>query len=246
MPHEHRFHLPPDVLAEGAAMGAAVLEGPEAHHALHVLRARPGDTVRVFDGAGHVASATVTATTRREVTLAVGPVEAHAPPPQRLVLVQALLQREKSMDSLVARCTEVGVAEFRFFHAGNGERIRVKPDKWPRIALESCKQCGRLHLPAFTVHDTLAAALDGAPAPLLMAALEGPATPLRNAITGDAASLLIGPEGDFTAEEEARAMDRGAVRVSLGPYTLRAEVAAAVGSTLALYELGALGPAQAS
>lgn len=238
MPHEHRFYLPPEVLVEGTA----VLDGPEAHHALHVLRVRPGDGVRVFDGAGRAADATVTAATRRDVTLAVGPVEAHPPPPQRLVLVQALLQREKSMESLIARCTEIGVAEFRFFHAGNCERIRVKPEKWPRIALESCKQCGRLHLPAFTVHDRLAAALDRAPAPLLLAALGGPAVPMRDAVAGAAASLLVGPEGDFTAEEEALAAERGALRVSLGRHTLRAEVAAVVGGTLVLYELGALGP----
>jgi 16S rRNA (uracil1498-N3)-methyltransferase len=238
MPHEHRFYLSPEALVEGPA----TLAGHEAHHALHVVRVRPGDAVRVFDGAGRDATATVTSVSRREVELAVGPVTAQPAPAHRFVLVQAVLQREKAMEQVVARATELGVSELRLFQAAHGERPRVKPEKWPRTALESCKQCGRVRLPVFTLHECLEAALTGVPAPLLMASLGQAPVPLRAAVSGQAATLLVGPEGDFSEEERTAAGRAGAVAVSLGPHTLRAEVAAAVGSALVLYELGALGP----
>jgi len=38
-------------------------------------------------------------------------------------------------------------------------------------------------------------------------------------------AVLIGPEGDFTAEEEAQAFAAGFVPVTLGPLVLRAETA---------------------
>ena len=44
----HRFHLPPDQCREPILS----LAGREAHHALHVLRVRRGESVAVLDGAG--------------------------------------------------------------------------------------------------------------------------------------------------------------------------------------------------
>jgi 16S rRNA (uracil1498-N3)-methyltransferase len=42
------------------------------------------------------------------------------------------------------------------------------------------------------------------------------------------ALLLIGPEGGWTPDEIARARERGAQLISLGPRTLRAETAPTV------------------
>jgi 16S rRNA (uracil1498-N3)-methyltransferase len=39
-------------------------------------------------------------------------------------------------------------------------------------------------------------------------------------------TLLTGPEGGFTSEEEASALQHGFVAASLGPFVLRAETAA--------------------
>jgi 16S rRNA (uracil1498-N3)-methyltransferase len=53
--------------------------------------------------------------------------------------------------------------------------------------------------------------------------------------------LLIGPEGDFAPEEVEGALQCGARAVSLGPYTLRSEIAAAVAVAIVQYRLGRLG-----
>ena len=62
-----RFHLP----SAPAAGGRAWLEDDEGRHLARVLRARPGDVVRVFDGAGREASARVVEVERGRVLLEV-------------------------------------------------------------------------------------------------------------------------------------------------------------------------------
>jgi 16S rRNA (uracil1498-N3)-methyltransferase len=62
-----------------------------------------------------------------------------------------------------------------------------------------------------------------------------PAQPIR-------LTLVIGPEGGFSAAEVATALRAGATTVSLGPRILRAETAGPLLTTLALYALGDLGP----
>src|SRR5436305_15334246 len=42
-----RFYHPPPL-----DLGPATLDGPEAHHLIHVLRAKPGLEVTLFDGSG--------------------------------------------------------------------------------------------------------------------------------------------------------------------------------------------------
>ena len=51
----------------------ALLDGPEAHHLLHVMRAEVGTELTLFDGNGGEYPACVTECKRREVQLEVGP-----------------------------------------------------------------------------------------------------------------------------------------------------------------------------
>jgi 16S rRNA (uracil1498-N3)-methyltransferase len=50
---------------------------------------------------------------------------------------------------------------------------------------------------------------------------------------------LVGPEGDFTAEEMQALLAAGAVPVTLGPLVLRCETAAIYALSVLSYELGA-------
>ena len=61
---------------------------------------------------------------------------------------------------------------------------------------------------------------------------------LQDAVSGPRLSLVIGPEGGLAADEVARARERAAVTVSLGPRNLRSETAAvaAVAQAMAILE----------
>ena len=73
---------------------------------------------------------------------------------------------------------------------------------------------------------------------LLLASLQPGAASIKEALakatTHSSVTVLVGPEGDFTPEESAMALQAGAIPVTLGPMILRAE-------TAALYCLSVLG-----
>jgi 16S rRNA (uracil1498-N3)-methyltransferase len=234
--HLHRFYIT-KAPADGAE---AVLEAEEAHHALHVVRLRPGEPVALFDGHGREWLGRVARHTRREVYVSIESMRETPPPAPALTLAQAWLLRDKAIEFLILHGVELGVARFCFFRAERSERSPKTSDKWTRAAIEACKQCGRLWLPEFTVADNLEAALAGATGDRLIAAMDRTPVPLARACTGGDAVMLIGPEGDFTPAEVDAAVALGAHPVSLGATTFRAEFAAIVAATLVRYHQGGL------
>jgi 16S rRNA (uracil1498-N3)-methyltransferase len=239
MLHIYRFHVEQGPTSHDTT---AELSGPEAHHALHVVRLRLGDEIELFDGAGREWDARVVDTTRHAVRVALRECRETPPPPARLTLFQAWLHRDKAVEELVRHGTEIGIAQFVFFPSHHSERKPRVSDRWPRTAIEACKQCRRAWLPTFAAADSLEDALAQAAGTLLVATRELPPVALSHAAVPSEISLFVGPEGDFTEQELGSFIARGANAISLGSATYRSEVAAVLASTLVLYELGQLGP----
>ncbi len=219
-----------------------MLPEDEAHHAVRVLRLRPGEEVALFDGAGVELRGRVTRADKRAVSVEIESVRREAPAEARVALLQAGLKRDRLMEDLVRRGTELGVSEFTFYRAQRSEKEPRLDAKWRRIAVETCKQSGRLWLPEFRVVSGLDDALAETWDSLLVLALDAEPAPLGQAVRGPRVAMLVGPEADFAPEELECAFARGGRPVSLGALTFRSEVAAEVGLTLVLYELGLLGP----
>jgi 16S rRNA (uracil1498-N3)-methyltransferase len=236
--HVYRFYC--DDLGGGTS--PIRLDGAEAHHALHVVRAKVGDSVACFDGRGREAVGVVTAADRGVVAIEPESVVQSPPLPYELTVAVAWLHREKSLEELIRRGTEIGVTRFVFFRGKHSERAPKASEKWTRWAVESCKQCGRSWLPGFGVVRNLGAVLDGVDGVVLIATQHQAPVSIGEVVKGKSPTIVIGPEGDFSGDELALAESRGANPVSLGTNTFRSEVAATVLATLVLYEMGALQP----
>ncbi len=238
MPHLHRFHVSPEDLRADRI----TLPEDEAHHALRVARVRVGDRVALFDGQGMEALGEVVAAGPERVTVSCETRREKPRSLRRLTLAQAWLNREKSIEPIVSRGTELGVDRFVFFKGERSERAARLQEKWARQAIESCKQSGRLWLPEFELADDLGGVLAAAGGRVLIATKDREAAPLKEAI-GDEGDVLVlvGPEGDFSEAELQSAVKAGAAPISLGEYTLRSEVAATLAVSLIQYELGELG-----
>jgi 16S rRNA (uracil1498-N3)-methyltransferase len=239
MPHLHRFYIDPEAIGDAAAE----LSGAEAHHALHVVRIREGDEVALFDGRGGRWRGRVVKRGRGEVQFELLEAERVEPPPVRLTLVQAMLRRDKALEALARRVTELGVARVVLFEAERSERPAKVHDKVRNAAVEAAKQCGQAWLPAWRTAGCLEEALGEGEGGLLVATADRPPVPLTEAL-GETASpaVVVGPAGDLTGEELERALARGGQPISLGEITFRAEQAAALACALVMYERGRLGP----
>lgn len=223
-----RFHLPPQAWQEDPA-----LTGDEARHLSQVLRMKPGDLVVVFDGHGRRASAEVLSVSRDRVPLKLGEILPSRAPLPAITLAQAI-PKGKNMDLIVQKSVELGIAaiqplvtRYTVVQPGDG-----KSEKWRRNALEACKQCGQDTLPEIAEpvsYDRWVSSQAEAPGLKLIASLAPGARPMRAVLRDHPgtiqATLLVGPEGDFSVEETTAALAAGFLPISLGSIVLRVETA---------------------
>jgi 16S rRNA (uracil1498-N3)-methyltransferase len=149
------------------------------------------------------------------------------------------------MEWAIQKATEVGVAAI---HPLSGERAETPPptparlERWRRIALAACKQCGRRTVPRIEPFEALPAPGPGVVALLLdTGPSPRPITERIEASGGGAVWLAVGPEGGFSAGETARSVENGWLASGLGPRTLRAETAGVVAAAIVLNLRGDLG-----
>ena len=247
----HRFYLPP----ERCTGKAFRLEGREAHHALHVLRLKPGDPVTVLDGAGQVYDCAVENSGRDAVALSVRQTESTPPPPCALTLIQAI-PKGKLFEDILQKSVELGVRRVvpilseRVVAQFDGGAAEKKRDKWQQVAVEAIKQCGAAWLPRVEAPVTPAAfiAREEKFDLLLVGSLQRerrhPREVWRAFETAhgrrpQSVGVWIGPEGDFTPAELEAIMTAGAQPISLGPLVLRVETAAIYCLSFLNYELTA-------
>jgi len=213
----------------------ARLVGNEAHHLAHVMRARPGDLVTLFDGSGAEFTGRVETVGRAEIVVAVlarNPVDRESP--VRLTLGVALPKGDRQR-WLVEKATELGVArlvpletERSGEHSTASSLVRLR-----RAVIEAAKQCGRNRLMEIAAPQPLSDFLDAEPSSSLRVIAQpgeqgwGGLLAKQSTDTDPrAAAMAVGPEGGFTAAEHEAAVAAGWQPVGLGPRILRVETAA--------------------
>ena len=223
-----RFFLTPS-----AWLTEPALSGDEARHLSQVLRMKAGDSIIVFDGHGRRASAEILNISRDRIPLKLKEILPSRTPLPVITLAQAI-PKGKNMDLIVQKSVELGISAIQplitrntVVQPGDG-----KSEKWRRKALEACKQCGQDNLPVIAeplAFDPWLSTQADTPGLKLIASLAPEALPLRQILHAHPATLqatlLVGPEGDFSPEETAAAIAAGFHPASLGSIVLRVETA---------------------
>ncbi|GMV22970.1 MAG: ribosomal RNA small subunit methyltransferase E [Acidimicrobiia bacterium] len=224
-------------LPEGLSdVPSATLPESVTHYLATVVRLRAGDEIGVFDGHGHEWRARIAAVTRRSVDLVDVRIATPVPEPVVRVTVGVGLLKGEQMDDVVRDLTALGAARIVPLitdhvavssRAWRGDRAR---ERWHRVAAAAAAQCGRAVVPLISDATPLAALLEE-PDDYRLAAVEpgapGLVAPAWTPVPGSAL-LLVGPEGGWSAAELEQCARGDVARLSLGPRTLRAELAPAV------------------
>lgn len=225
-----RFYCPTSL------MNGTPVDLPEtvAHH-LHVLRMQPGDALTLFDGRGGQYAATLADIGKRRASATIRSHEAvEVELPYALTLAQGLPEGSK-MDWIIEKAVELGVARIEPLAAQrsvvrlSGERAEKRHLHWEGVIVAASEQCGRNRLaqlaPVAEVGRWLAAP-SPAPRILLSPRADQSLAAWAQARPPQALTLMVGPEGGFSREEEDAALAAGALALSVGPRVLRTETAA--------------------
>ncbi len=208
----------------------AVLNQDESNHCRHVLRAKAGDCIHVFDGLGTEWTARITSIHRNAVTVEiVEQLSSQTSLPRVPLTVAVALPKGERQKWLIEKLTELGTDQMvpLITSRGVAEATESARTRLERAVVEACKQCGRNTLMSIRAPASLQALPELFPSQKkLIAHPDGYPLTSHSILNEQACLIAIGPEGGFTTEELDVAATLGFYKVSLGPHILRVETAA--------------------
>ncbi len=202
----------------------------EARHATRVLRLKEGDELHLVDGRGTRCVARITVATNHQCLYEI--VERVSERPTwkgHLHLALAPTKMMERTEWLAEKATEVGLDELSLLDCRWSERRQVKTDRLEKILVAAMKQSHKATLPRLNGMTPFADFVteERVGQKFICHCHEGDKPFLLDVLDGaEDATVLVGPEGDFSPEEVALALQHGYRAVSLGPSRLRTETAA--------------------
>ncbi len=216
------------------------LSADNKHHAVRVLRLKKGDAITLFNGYGGEYSARIETINKSGTTALIESFHGiECESPIKIELAQAICITEK-MDWIIQKTVELGVTSIQPISTARSivhlsdERSSKRLQHWQKIVISACEQCGRNVIPQVfpliplpqwlsqkkstqSAHDLHLMLSTTAPT-----GLRDISRPTENAKV----SLVIGPEGGFTQEEETAIVHSGFAPIRIGKRILRTESAA--------------------
>ncbi|MDR0618860.1 MAG: 16S rRNA (uracil(1498)-N(3))-methyltransferase [Bacteroidales bacterium] len=216
----------------------AIFSPEESTHIVKALRKKRGSKICFTDGAGFLYEGEIITANVRLVEIRI--INIKSPDAAGLPPIHIIVAPTKNIDRIewfVEKATEVGVAEISFIVTENSERRILKTDRLKKIAVSAMKQSNQLWLPKINELTTLQTILNKAQSfsggrffgycnDESLRKIKKP-IPYNEAISKNIpATILIGPEGDFTENEARKCIEAGFSPVVLTKTRLRTETAA--------------------
>jgi 16S rRNA (uracil1498-N3)-methyltransferase len=213
-----------------------VLDETEGHHIYKVLRLGPGDAVELFDGDGTLAEGAIESADRRGVRVRIVNRREEPPRPNRRIILATSMPKGQRFEQVIEQATELGVDRIvpvvfeRTIKQASGPSAL---QRYHKIAVSACKQCGRNRLPQMDepldLDDCLSMIRSDYPtAAMLFGGFSAKSVPLSEWSMPDVDAIaFIGPEGGLNEQEQELLLAAGSVEVRLCDSVLRIETAAA-------------------
>ena len=210
------------------------LSEEEATHALRVLRLNAGSGLEITDGKGMLYNAKVASVAGKHCYIEA--VEATLMPKNWQGNIHIAIAPTKNMDRIewfVEKATEIGVTEFVPLVGEHSERRTIKHEREEKVITSAVKQSLKAYHPYLaeitSFEEVVAREFSGRKFIAHCGEAIGEKRYLASTLRkGEDALILIGPEGDFSHEEVALAVQNGFEEITLGTQRFRTETAAVV------------------
>lgn len=230
---EERYFYQPDI-----ALGELTKE--DTQHAVRVLRMTEGDELWLMDGKGVFYKAEITVASNHRCAYRILETLPQEPAWNgHLHLAMAPTKLNDRTEWFAEKATEIGVDEMSFLDCQFSERRMLKTERIDKIVISAMKQSRKAWKPVVNEMQSFKSFVETERSGQKFIchchedADENGLRPkvkpfLFDVLKAEDATVLIGPEGDFSPEEVRLAETRGYKAVSLGRSRLRTETAALV------------------
>jgi len=209
---------------------SCTLDETESRHCARVLRMSKGDRVNLIDGKGVFCEGLITDPDPRACMIRITDrKEEFEKRNYRLHIAISPLKNPDRFEWFVEKSVEIGVDELTPLICRNTEKPGIKKDRINNIIVSAMKQSIKAYRPVLNDPQDFSE-FTGREYSGLKIIAHCSQSQQRSAITdiyskGNDAVIMIGPEGDFSDDEIAVAIEKGFRPVHLGRSRLRTETA---------------------
>lgn len=210
------------------------LDEDNSRHIVQVLRMQEGDLLHLTDGLGHLMTAEISHSHKKHATVQVKQLDKQERHTRKVCMAVSLLKNNNRLEWFFEKAAEMGVHQIVPLLCDRTEKPHFKTERFRSILISAMLQSQQSWLTELGEPQKFSSFIKtvipgkGYIAHCLS---EDKKIGIAHIPSLENIIMLIGPEGDFTPNEIALAMEQGCQPVSLGKTRLRTETAALVAST---------------
>ena len=217
-----------------------VLDEDTSKHVVQVLRMKSGEQMNLTDGKGHLLTCAITDDNKKHCAVEVKEKKCKEQPARKVSIAISLLKNTNRFEWFLEKATEIGVSEIIPLICERTEKEKFRYERLQGIVISAMLQSQQVWLPVLQdpVEFSKAVLQSTATQKFIAHCEEGKKQELAHQELNQSAHQLIyiGPEGDFTKEEIAIALQNNFIPVALGETRLRTETAGVVAAVILLRE----------
>ena len=203
----------------------------ESKHIIKVLRKKHSDILFVTNGLGILFKTEITLASDSKCTVKIVFIEKTEPSKYYLHLAVAPTKMNDRYEWFLEKATEIGVSEITPIICEHSERKIIKTERFDKIIQSAMKQSNQMYLPK--LNDPILfkdfIKIENNDTKFIAHCEENEKKSLKESLNPKTnATILIGPEGDFSKKGIQMALDNEYLPISLGNTRLRTETAAII------------------
>lgn len=206
----------------------------ESKHCVRVLRKKTGDTINITNGLGKLIHAEITNASPKGCEFVVLEEQVIAKTSAPLHIAIAPTKNIDRFEFFLEKATEIGIQTITPVICDHSERKIIKPERLQKLLISASKQSKNFHFPTLNPLSSFQEliAKDKSKQKFIAHCAEDKKLALNDFTIKTPTTILIGPEGDFSAQEIEIALANNYNAVTLGNTRLRTETAGIVAATI--------------
>lgn len=215
------------------------LDEDTSRHVVSVLRMKEGERLNLTDGKGHLLEAEITEVHKKKCVVKINKRHFTDAGDRKTIIGISILKNTSRFEWFLEKATEIGITEIIPLICDRTEKEHFRYDRMKGILVSALLQSQQVWLPV--LHQPIAVGqllrqedINSIGQRFIAHCLPEQKNELSVLVdrSKPAQVVLIGPEGDFTAQEVESALKYHFIPVSLGNTRLRTETAGIVAATI--------------